>query len=134
MPDAGDGNTAGSFMIDLENNVIPVELFVGKDISINGMNSLPMGDQFRITAIDRDTGVINFAPDFSRVIVTTDSINVLPVESRLFTRTDETEFSIRSVVTVRNPGVATRSQINICLLYTSPSPRDATLSRMPSSA
>ena len=26
------------------------------------------------------------------------------------------------------------SQLNICLLYTSPSPRDATLSRMPSSA
>ena len=26
------------------------------------------------------------------------------------------------------------NQINICLLYTSPSPRDATLSRMPSSA
>ena len=26
------------------------------------------------------------------------------------------------------------SRINICLLYTSPSPRDATLSRMPSSA
>ena len=26
------------------------------------------------------------------------------------------------------------SQTNICLLYTSPSPRDATLSRMPSSA
>ena len=25
-------------------------------------------------------------------------------------------------------------QLNICLLYTSPSPRDATLSRMPSSA
>ena len=29
-------------------------------------------------------------------------------------------------------GVGTK--INICLLYTSPSPRDATLSRMPSSA
>ena len=27
-----------------------------------------------------------------------------------------------------------KTQIKICLLYTSPSPRDATLSRMPSSA
>ena len=27
-----------------------------------------------------------------------------------------------------------RERLNICLLYTSPSPRDATLSRMPSSA
>ena len=30
--------------------------------------------------------------------------------------------------------VATDSNDNVCLLYTSPSPRDATLSRMPSSA
>ena len=29
---------------------------------------------------------------------------------------------------------ANRSKTNSCLLYTSPSPRDATLSRMPSSA
>ena len=29
---------------------------------------------------------------------------------------------------------ANKSKINSCLLYTSPSPRDATLSRMPSSA
>ena len=31
-------------------------------------------------------------------------------------------------------GVASSAVIEICLLYTSPSPRDATLSRMPSSA
>ena len=31
----------------------------------------------------------------------------------LFTRTDEDEFSIRNVVTVRNPGTVTRSSINI---------------------
>ena len=31
-------------------------------------------------------------------------------------------------------GPAVESYLNICLLYTSPSPRDATLSRMPSSA
>ena len=30
--------------------------------------------------------------------------------------------------------VDTRCQMRTCLLYTSPSPRDATLSRMPSSA
>ena len=30
--------------------------------------------------------------------------------------------------------LADENRINICLLYTSPSPRDATLSRMPSSA
>ena len=31
-------------------------------------------------------------------------------------------------------GAAAREQLEHCLLYTSPSPRDATLSRMPSSA
>ena len=31
-------------------------------------------------------------------------------------------------------GMVTRQIANTCLLYTSPSPRDATLSRMPSSA
>ena len=32
------------------------------------------------------------------------------------------------------PGVVSVAQVSHCLLYTSPSPRDATLSRMPSSA
>ena len=36
---------------------------------------------------------------------------------------------------VAKPGVAEKiAQHTLCLLYTSPSPRDATLSRMPSSA
>ena len=35
---------------------------------------------------------------------------------------------------VRNYYTITYQGYNICLLYTSPSPRDATLSRMPSSA
>ena len=30
--------------------------------------------------------------------------------------------------------IRTRNELDTCLLYTSPSPRDATLSRMPSSA
>ena len=33
-----------------------------------------------------------------------------------------------------NPASKTQARSTICLLYTSPSPRDATLSRMPSSA
>ena len=32
------------------------------------------------------------------------------------------------------PGLRYVSKVKVCLLYTSPSPRDATLSRMPSSA
>ena len=44
---------------------------------------------------------------------------------------------LTTIKTVSQAGVVTfgwRALISICLLYTSPSPRDATLSRMPSSA
>ena len=46
-----------------------------------------------------------------------------------------TDGSINVGGDVTIPGVLTYEDVtNICLLYTSPSPRDATLSRMPSSA
>ena len=35
---------------------------------------------------------------------------------------------------IKKPSIETPFHFDICLLYTSPSPRDATLSRMPSSA
>ena len=38
------------------------------------------------------------------------------------------------VVVVEDRPIETKAQPKACLLYTSPSPRDATLSRMPSSA
>ena len=47
---------------------------------------------------------------------------ILPVETAL--SSDKVEVPVRAAV----------SQNEVCLLYTSPSPRDATLSRMPSSA
>ena len=43
------------------------------------------------------------------------------------------DFSSR-LAEVRDPQALMELQREICLLYTSPSPRDATLSRMPSSA
>ena len=39
-----------------------------------------------------------------------------------------------TVVRVAEPGGTTRATANVCLLYTSPSPRDRQKSRMPSSA
>ena len=41
---------------------------------------------------------------------------------------------IRDVVTLSDMEDMEDEEVNFCLLYTSPSPRDATLSRMPSSA
>ena len=50
-------------------------------------------------------------------------------------------FGVLAYIIVTDPNVAKAynyvlelANTNICLLYTSPSPRDATLSRMPSSA
>ena len=43
-------------------------------------------------------------------------------------------FTMVMVFALRLPPSMTLGMILICLLYTSPSPRDATLSRMPSSA
>ena len=44
------------------------------------------------------------------------------------------EFNVPIKWTVTYPTKEARPSLNSCLLYTSPSPRDATLSRMPSSA
>ena len=41
---------------------------------------------------------------------------------------------IEEMINTKGPKEACDSLLSICLLYTSPSPRDATLSRMPSSA
>ena len=40
----------------------------------------------------------------------------------------------RGVITIRHRGGGHKRQYRICLLYTSPSPRDGATSRMPSSA
>ena len=64
-------------------------------------------------------------------IHTGDSITVAPAQ----TLTDK-EFQIMrnySIAILRKIGVDTGGS-NVCLLYTSPSPRDRTRSRMPSSA
>ena len=44
------------------------------------------------------------------------------------------ELALSAQVFRKDPALTWRYLLQICLLYTSPSPRDATLSRMPSSA
>ena len=55
--------------------------------------------------------------------------NITLIDAKNGTRTNQT-VSIKNGV-IQSIGSA---KLDICLLYTSPSPRDATLSRMPSSA
>ena len=47
---------------------------------------------------------------------------------------EKNELIFRMGESVREIGIVLTGSVNICLLYTSPSPRDRTRSRMPSSA
>ena len=56
-------------------------------------------------------------------------------ESKMFAIADQTNRSVAGLTRVGDIMQVTKEKLEIlCLLYTSPSPRDATLSRMPSSA
>ena len=56
---------------------------------------------------------------------------MLDVSTKLF---EDTKLSEQIATLSKEADVDKRTIFNTCLLYTSPSPRDATLSRMPSSA
>ena len=58
----------------------------------------------------------------------------IPGESYLAALDGLLESGIETIVGRHEGGVAMMAEAYGCLLYTSPSPRDATLSRMPSSA
>ena len=62
------------------------------------------------------------------------ALRTLPSQRRVVVATDvaETSLTVDGIGSVVDAGLARRPRY--CLLYTSPSPRDATLSRMPSSA
>ena len=70
---------------------------------------------------------IQHAIDNCEVIVI-DEIGKFAVESEAFVN------AVRNALEVDKPTLLTLHKKSRCLLYTSPSPRDATLSRMPSSA
>ena len=73
--------------------------------------------------------------------VQTDLINyfdkLVPMDNKLYVHTtegkDDMPAHIKSALTNNQISLSIKDN-NFCLLYTSPSPRDATLSRMPSSA
>ena len=71
----------------------------------------------------------------SRAKMILDSANVSP-DKKVSEWSDDDTAKVRSAVSqlVIEGELRAENQINICLLYTSPSPRDRTRSRMPSSA
>ena len=82
-------------------------------------------DGFSTTAVTNESGqFIVTLPEGATVDATVEGLIAGLVNGTKFTVSSEME----EIVMVATPGT------NVCLLYTSPSPRDATLSRMPSSA
>ena len=57
-----------------------------------------------------------------------------PHEQIMHVVSGEFEFTLKGETKIYHEGDVVHIPSNSCLLYTSPSPRDATLSRMPSSA
>ena len=83
---------------------------------------------YTIQSTDSSEALNNTATNTTTVVVTITGTNDTP---------DITVVDVTGVVTEdtgTSPSGSTAAQVNTCLLYTSPSPRDATLSRMPSSA
>ena len=139
ITDPGMGNTidtmANSDSIIIEDN----EALPG--ISVSAVGGAAEGDptttssgSFTIdftTAYDSDTDV---TIDVTGTAIGGDDFIFSSSESLVFTPNTSGVLAAPSTLVVTVPAGATSVTINVCLLYTSPSPRDATLSRMPSSA
>ena len=65
-------------------------------------------------------------------LIEEDLINTFEIEISQSTQSDHGDFS--SNIALKISGKANIKPLKVCLLYTSPSPRDGLLSRMPSSA
>ena len=115
---------------------------------VDSMTNEPASNGWLVFDIDRKpnqsfgTEITNQAAiyfDFNEPIITNELVNVLtepvsvfsPSENKIPAKVTPTLTDENTLLefTLENSSVTT-----ICLLYTSPSPRDATLSRMPSSA
>ena len=78
---------------------------------------------------------MNQAPDFASLILAVFALALLPFAAMVvtsYTKIVVVLGLLRNAIGVQQ--VPPNTVLNGCLLYTSPSPRDATLSRMPSSA
>ena len=80
--------------------------------------------------IDRNTYAQTYGPTTGDRVRLADTELFIEVEKDLTSYGDEVKFGGGKVI---RDGMG-QSQVRSCLLYTSPSPRDGLLSRMPSSA
>ena len=81
-----------------------------------------------------DTTMVSIHPHFTIKDGKMDQCIALLEEILVLTKADEPDCLFFNITTCGSNKAYVREAYKDCLLYTSPSPRDATLSRMPSSA
>ena len=100
-------------------NLLMVVLVVGGLYNIPGLNK----QFFPTPVVDRISIAMPFPGASPR-----------EVEEQICVRIEEAIHDLDGIKEIRSTASDGMGQVIVCLLYTSPSPRDATLSRMPSSA
>ena len=134
----GSDAVAGVGNIILRKDFDGLELFASGNINPEGG-----GDDYTVSGaygLNLDRGFVGIGAEYSYR-------DTIRLNDRGFFSGCDTDYEVtqdgeirtvgiaaKAIVEARTPGVTVREQPCNCLLYTSPSPRDATLSRMPSSA
>ena len=100
------------------------------EIVARGIEDLDIGEIIRDSGGDSDDFKVK------RVTFSGVSVRLVPQDGRIRIRLDihDLELKFRGKFTILFIPVVVHGRVNACLLYTSPSPRDLSTSRMPSSA
>ena len=110
--------------------------FPGVRIEVMDVNEYEVIEKLRAGEVDFGLGSALSMQDIVARPLTTDTfVAVMPEDHPLAGQAEVTWRELAEIPLIGPPpGNAVREQLDICLLYTSPSPRDRTRSRMPSSA
>ena len=117
--------------LDLEDACAPNQKVGARDNIVDALNELDWGNTVRCVRIN-DTGTQWCHDDVITVVEKAgDNLDCIML-TKPFDASD-VQF-VDKLLTQLELKLGMKKKIGFCLLYTSPSPRDATLSRMPSSA
>ena len=111
----GDGSTATFTLSQAPSSASELDIFIG-------------GQRLLLTSEDGST--INYSVDGSTTAVTLSTVPASGTQVKILHKKGQVWYTAKD----GNPADGKGLQASTCLLYTSPSPRDGLLSRMPSSA
>ena len=129
-------------IISLDEGLVPFNLRGYQESLINHFNE----NRFSVVLAARQSGksitscayllwYLLFTPEVTVAILANKGAIAREMVARIVTMLETVPFFLQPGVKILNKGnIEFGNDSKLCLLYTSPSPRDATLSRMPSSA